>query len=286
MIPTDITAEEAIQQAYELQQGERMQIVKNTLVALLVLGIAFEILVMLPLTYQIFRRNSLLNSGFFFIFVWGCWMDWIYSIIKTWMEFSHYTVPYVNVMANLAQWYFLYFLTCWNTVLALNRFTALVFVKYYSKFWSKRWLFFICVFMFLYPFLVNGYTFVVTFHCRINTYLPECIAFMVEDMSMMSYINTAHAIGSFIIGVISYMIIKFYQKKSSITIQAATEQKLLFFSIFSSTLLIIFCGAQIFSASRSDPEQFLFWRFVTNILYVFWHYPSLIMLFMLRYVKT
>ena len=56
-------------------------------------------------------------------------------------------------------------------MLALNRFTAVIFYMQYQHLWRKRNLICVIVLLFLYPFIVNGYSWI-RLECRL--YLIKC----------------------------------------------------------------------------------------------------------------
>ena len=91
-------------------------------------GALVETSVILFLGFQNSKKDSNLRSAYYIIYFVGLIVDLIAAVI--WF-INNICLQYTNVFFfnadNLTFWYIVLFIGCWNTVLALNRCTALIF---------------------------------------------------------------------------------------------------------------------------------------------------------------
>ena len=245
-------------------------------------GFVVEFLIFLPLVSNIFRKNSNLTSGFFVIFTLGCGIDLIYCVGKILMEVTRYEIAAIAIYANLAQWYSLLFFPFWMTVLALNRLTALVFLKLYQTLWSRNALALICLTLLLYPLIVDGFTFFTDLHCRLDTYTKECESFMIATMRSTVIIGSVHACATLILGLTTLAFVVRLRKRQKMSKQANLESRLLIQTLFSSFLLVIVCFFELWAAYEVVGDKFNVLRHFSNIFFDLWHFLSVILLIAVR----
>uniref|UniRef100_A0A7E4WB94 Serpentine receptor class gamma n=1 Tax=Panagrellus redivivus TaxID=6233 RepID=A0A7E4WB94_PANRE len=84
-------------------------------------------------------------------------------------------------MGGLVIWYSSYFEGICEFVLACNRCTALTMPMMYKRIWSGFTFVIIILFVYLFPFICNGYTFLTNIHCRLYFFSMECFVFQQQS---------------------------------------------------------------------------------------------------------
>uniref|UniRef100_A0A914PZC7 Serpentine receptor class gamma n=1 Tax=Panagrolaimus davidi TaxID=227884 RepID=A0A914PZC7_9BILA len=144
-----------------------------------------------------------------------------------------------NMIANLTHWYSSLFLGPWNTLLALIRFTALLFWNKHSKIWSSVQFWLIIVLALLYPFLVNGYTFQNPF-CFFNRQIEICHESQRAYIRFEMISNGIHVCLSASLGFATALARRFKLTEISAD-KRKFETHLLIQSFFSSILFGFYC---------------------------------------------
>ena len=136
--------------------------------------------------YHFIKKTKYFYSAFFLLIFVGYIMEiislTIFTLLRLWP-----LNPSVVAVANFQYWYSALFMGPWNTSLALNRFTAIVFWKQHGRIWSGSFLIAIIGFALLYPFIVNGYV-LADSACFFDLHSPSCADLLqaVDDFKLKS----------------------------------------------------------------------------------------------------
>uniref|UniRef100_A0A914QJ06 Serpentine receptor class gamma n=1 Tax=Panagrolaimus davidi TaxID=227884 RepID=A0A914QJ06_9BILA len=196
-------------------------------------------------------------------------------------EFIFPDTKIVTEMNNIIQWYAKLFVGFWNTVLVLNRLTALLWWNRHSKIWDGKAFIVIIIILLAYPFIVNGYSF--GNPCLLEIEEDECTEFMAQSQNFMAIVNSANAIISLFVGLFTAFSARF--SLSDAKSSQKYEKQLLIQSIISSFLFGSYCALTA-AYSILYPHQnnvnlavlFDFIRDFSNLFYMIFHYSSAVSL--------
>ena len=141
----------------------------------------------------------------------------------------------------------------------------------------------ISVLLLLYPLLVNGYTFA-HLECKLNMWSAGCESVLIASRQFTSIANIIQAASSLLVGTLTYI------KMPPINAATKIERRMLFHSVYSSlllTLYAVFQGAEavIFISSSNYPGFFTLIKSISNIIYLLFHYSSIVILFFVWFVS-
>jgi hypothetical protein len=120
-------------------------------------GVLLEITVIIFFIVNFFIKKSTFRQPYFIIYTMGCIVDAnpkLQTFINQYIFFGNKV--YMLVVPTL-NWYNANFITLCNLVLALNRFSAIVFPLHFSRIWTKRKTTIICILLALYPFIIHSF---------------------------------------------------------------------------------------------------------------------------------
>lgn len=138
----------------------------------------------------------------------------------------------------------------------------------------------ITAFILAYPFIINGYTFS-NLKCKLNHWTTDCADVLKASRDFGAIANITQAIISLIIGTITYI------RMPSINNVSKIEYRMMVHSVYSSVLLTMYAVTQAVEAVVHSTEDlrkwFSFIKAISDIIYAFYHYSSLIILFFIRW---
>ena len=171
-------------------------------------------------------------------------------------------------------------------MLAFNRLTAIVWWKSHTQVWSRHYPK-VVVFIFAYPFLLNGYSFI-NYKCRFL--LRDCKdpnSYWVEDALVTGIINGVIAISALIVTMVTVYFYHFqFNQNPTITSTQKTEQKLVIQAFVLSFTYVCYCithaYCQAFNPSTDviDISQFV-GRVAMDFIYFIHHLWAYVLIFVL-----
>lgn len=138
--------------------------------------------------------------------------------------------------------------------------------------WKGKCVITYLVILFCFPFVMHGYIFY-NFGCKfLYSYEEKCTQFNIRTNRIISIVNIVFgllALTLIFIGVI------FSPKLSNLSSKAKMERRIIFQTLFSSTMLVLLYLASYYSYSF----EVLDFLVISYFLYLFQFYPSIIILF-------
>ena len=259
------------------------------------LGATLEVTVIIFFLAQFCRPKSHFRTPYFVIYTIGLASDAFPKCIS--MGYYFVSSLLFMYMGTPFQWFQANFNAMWNTVLAFNRFTAIVCYYQYSRIWTKTKTALVCGFLFFYPFLVDLYN-PARLWCHITGNLcPASIRDTYEETSftrlVLPTLDCAYALAATMFCLTAVICQSARSKHMDIRVQNI-EKILLLQSLLSSICLIISAAFGWLAGinglgenAQKGPESTrilnlqLALSCISNLFYAVYHYSSLILLFVL-----
>ena len=242
----------------------------------------FELMCFILFVYHLFRKTPYFYTGFFYILIVGYIVDLNSFVLSTLTWFVIHEGTLVAI-ANLVNWYSTLLIGPWNTLLALNRFTAVLYWKSHSKIWTGLPLLAILVIFLLYPLMVDGWI-LKEFYCVTTPDADACteVAESVRFVELLS--NGINIFITAFLGFSTALASKF--NLISLTTETKKfEKHLLIQSILSS---LFFAGSLGFifgikESPQNDLENFTVVQMILvgiqQCYYTYFHMSATILLF-------
>uniref|UniRef100_A0A914P7W5 Serpentine receptor class gamma n=1 Tax=Panagrolaimus davidi TaxID=227884 RepID=A0A914P7W5_9BILA len=247
-------------------------------------GAVFTLFLTICLLYNFSKPNNILSTAYYYVLVLGYAVD-LCSVITYILDASVF--PEISPMKeinNIIQWYAKLFVGFWNTLLVLNRLTALIWWNKHSKIWEGKFFVGIVLILFVYPFILNGYSF--GNPCQLDIDDDECTEYMAESQNFAAIANGVNGVLSLIVGLFTAFAARFsvLASKSS----QKYEKQLLIQSIISSFLFGSYCALtaaySILYPYQNDKDfavLFDLTRDFSNLFYKIFYYSSAVLLVIL-----
>ena len=240
------------------------------------------------------RKNSAIASSYFYLLFWGYLFDALYELgftcqrylTKDWNSASVIDLAFIKYVECFIEWHIMLYMGPANVLLALNRFTSIFYITKHKNLWSKYFPL-ILLLLFMYPFIVNGYSFS-NIHCRFDTYAPECSEYIWGDFLVRSISNSFWSVITLMVGILTTVLyrVKLKSDKQVHANQMKIEHKLLIQSVWSASFFGIYALLLVFNPitieKKDDKAYYLFNRIfgvIIDAAYIFYHYASIILLF-------
>ena len=231
------------------------------------------------LVTEILDPASPLRSSYFCLIVFGMSLYGIFILVKD----LGYILPdeYKSFINNFNQWYIGFDLACWNTFLALNRASALALPVGHDRFWTQKLTIFYCFVILVYPLVADITSFWNT--CFWKGFSMGCVKFQVSDQIYASIWSAAHSVFALLITIASLT----YSKSKGFDAAHKIECRLMFQTVFGSTMIILFAATQWLAVEfykRKNMLQFVQFSGISQFLCAFYYYPIIFVLFFARFV--
>ena len=185
----------------------------------------------------------------------------------------------------------------WNTVLALNRFSAIVFYFQYKRLWNKRKTTLYCILLLFYPFVINLYKPALLLCNFLGNNCPHFLSNSYEitdfDKSYLPTFDFVCAITATLVCIIA-VICQVLRKKGIKSKIERIEIILLTQSLLVSTCLVLSATFSLLASlngiggkASKNPETLRIMNLqmalscISEIFYALYHYSALIVLFAL-----
>ena len=199
------------------------------------------------------------------------------------------SASWFTVSNNFIRWYSGLFLGPWNTLLAVNRCTAILLWNKHPKIWTGPSLIAILILALVYPFLVNGYMFKDTY-CLFNREATNCESVDRELSTFEMVSNGINVCVSAGLGIVTALSRRLNFVKGSSENKYKFETHLLIQSLISSIFFGFYCIFGILVAALVRRQKEL--QVTNSILmslsstmascyYIYFHISATILLFLL-----
>ena len=243
-------------------------------------GAAFSLLLTICLIYNFLKiKNPLISTAYFKILVIGYVIDLISALTYILSSLLFPNVTAIIHINNAVQWYAKLFVGFWNTVLVLNRLTALLWWNKHERIWSGAPLAGIICILMAYPFAVNGYQLFGDLQCAFK----GCTNFVIASRNFAAIANGTNALIALILGVFTACSGRLQLSHGKTA--GKLEKRLLIQSIISTILFgsscILTATYSILYPLRNNLQYsiaFDFTRDFSNLFYMIFHYSSAILL--------
>uniref|UniRef100_A0AC35FF90 Serpentine receptor class gamma n=1 Tax=Panagrolaimus sp. PS1159 TaxID=55785 RepID=A0AC35FF90_9BILA len=259
-----------------LPENIQRQQLALTLSSTIILNICifFMLLIIIFLIIEFCNPSSQLQSSYFYLIFFGFVLFSLCTIIQDVTGAIEGDIK--ALINNSIRWYLNFDLACWNTFLAMNRASALAFPTKYEKFWGKELTIVYSVFIFIFPFLVDGRS--ILDICFWKGYTKECASFQLSDQWFCSIWNITLAFFSLFLTLISIS----YSKKNGYTATKKVETRLMLQTAFSSTMIVLSSCSQLLSViyyRNKSKTMFVQYAGLSEIITGAYFCPVIIVLF-------
>ena len=271
---------------YQIMAADR--VIQGVTFGILFFGEVMEIACLILFLWNFKLQNPLFCSAYFYLLTIGYFLN-IFANLSFILSYALPDTFIQNAIDSTLQIYYMLFAGPWNTVLALNRFTAVLFWKYHARIWSTPLHFrIILILLFLYPFIVNGHNYA-NFSCFKDIFASRCKIFFLDTETITAISNGINVLVALGLGIITALSRRLKLQKDVLQKQKF-ENHLLIQSLISSLLFGSFCLASFISArmmamavNATVNEYILSISLlgVANCTYMIFHFSSTILLFIL-----
>lgn len=247
-----------------------------------------ELMCLIFFIFHFIKKTPIFNKKYFHFLFLGYFIAVItltFAIFQCVWEESYF-ILFGNVMS---EWYFEFILGPWNMVLAINRFTALLFWKKHSYIWSNR-SFYVTLFLLLvYPLIATGFVVMENPECFLVMEKPECIHIFIKFDNIQMISNGLTVFISAILGIINVFVLR-YKIINVIQSTKKMENHLLLQSLISSLFFGFYClyATTIDVFYDKTEEQHVansvlssFLLALSNSYYLYFHLSATLLLFCL-----
>uniref|UniRef100_A0A914QXK4 Serpentine receptor class gamma n=1 Tax=Panagrolaimus davidi TaxID=227884 RepID=A0A914QXK4_9BILA len=280
ILPNAMDASDVFEKFLSSEDQEKQLILQTCADILMNICLFFMISIIIFLINELLKPDSQLRSSYFALITFGMILYSTFIIGKD-IGYIFSDIDIKSFINNLIQWYMSLDLACWNTFLALNRATALSFPVGHDRFWTKNLTIFYCLFVFGFPFIVDFKTFF--YPCFWKGFTTNCTTFQLEDQVYASAWTMAHALFALLITIVSLT----YSKSKGFDAARKVECRLMFQTVFGSTMITLFAISQWLSVhffSKKDRVLFIQFLGISQFLSAFYFYPIIFVLFFARFV--
>ena len=222
------------------------------LTTFLILGTVLEFLCLILFINHFIRKTEHFLTGFFYILTTGYFIDItsvLFVVAAIVGHHRHQTT--LDDIASIVMWYATLLLGPWNTLMALNRFTAVKYWQSHSRYWTGWPLVGLIGVLLVYPFVVNGYVFSDP-HCVMNPKDANCSA-ATRDARFAEFIsNSANILVAAFLGYSTTVATRL----NIITLTPETKkfERFLLFSSIVSTIFFFGNLLKVLFVGLVDPD--------------------------------
>uniref|UniRef100_A0A914R7Y7 Serpentine receptor class gamma n=1 Tax=Panagrolaimus davidi TaxID=227884 RepID=A0A914R7Y7_9BILA len=123
-----------------------------------IFGVAYELSVIIFFLVSFCNRKSHFRVPYFIIYTFGCIVDVLPKFITLMFKYVSNSIIFFYPAYGI-RFYNGNFIYLWNLILAINRFSAILFSIRYNSIWSKKNTTIICIFLGIYPFLIHAFNY-------------------------------------------------------------------------------------------------------------------------------
>ena len=211
-------------------------LINTTICTTFYLCAALEVSCLIFFVYHFAKKTPYFNTAYFVLLVVGYGVDLVSFLTYSFMLLWPHVKVFISI-ASLFYWYSSLFLGPWITLLAVNRFTSIIFWKAHKRIWSRASFALILGVALAYPFIVNGYV-IAEGDCFFDLESDICSEVFQMVESVQSISTGVHATLSALLGIVTALsrrlnLIQIAEDKRKF------EKHLLFQSILLITLFAI-----------------------------------------------
>ena len=146
------------------------------------------------------KKTQYFCTGFFYILMVGYSMDAVDLIVTIVGGFIEDKDHFYFTASSIFKLYLTLLMGPWNTLLALNRFSAVKYWKTYQIYWTGKYLSIILIIFLLYPMVVGGYL-LKDFYCLNSFTNPSCVNTVNETRLVELISNGINVFLALILGI-------------------------------------------------------------------------------------
>ena len=204
-------------------------------------------------------------------------LSMIYNTIYSFTSVSYLIYDTVN-------WYSRLFLGAWNSLLVVNRCTAILKPISYAEYWSSWRYCLIIILLLLYPGIVNINSFF-NLSCRINELFEGCASYATDNQMLSLISNIVNSGFSLFLSV--YTCFYIHCKSTGITVlqNAKYERRLLFQATFNSAVFVVYAIFNIKEQSAEsiyDIDNYFLYKGLSDLVLAGYYLTSNLLLFLSR----
>ena len=233
------------------------------------------------LFFEFCSPKSRLRTSYFFIIFYA---STLYVLtLASWKIYSKLGAPDKQSGGALIRlWYYSFEIGCWNTFVTFNRMSMLIFPEKYDKLWRKKFTVLYLLICALYPFILDFPWFLENWKNGFQK-SKTMIPFIILSQRKASFSTVIHALLSLGMIVASIIITR---KRGSVAV-SKVEIRLMFQTVFGSTLLILFSTAQIISIYFENARTLFFiLNGSSDLFFAVYYYPIICVLLIARFVTV